>query len=246
MSKKNEWTTVLVAAAMLGLAAGQARAGKYEEVELKEGGTIVGVVNFEGEPPKRRKLQVTTDIEPCGRKPILNDDLVVSEDLKVRWVLASIEKISSGKPFAAEDPENPVQLDQIGCRFRPHVVIVPEDRTLQILNRDGILHNVHIWATKNDTFNRAMPGRVTSMDVSFDREERIRVSCDVHKWMGAWIVVAEHPYYAVTGEDGTFRLENVPAGTHTVKIWHEKLGKQEKEVTVRPGQETRVEFALKQ
>lgn len=245
MNKKNAWTTVLVAAAMVGLDTGQARAGKYEGTELTEGGTIVGVVNFEGERPKRRKLKVTTDAEHCGKKPIPNDDLVVSKDLRVRWVVASIKKISSGKPFSAEDPENPVQLDQNGCRFRPHVVIVPEDRTLQILNSDGILHNVHIWAMKNEAVNRAMPGRVTTMDVSFGRRERIRVGCDVHKWMGARIVVAEHPYYAVTGKDGTFRLENVPAGTHTVKIWHEKLGTQEKEVTVTPGQDTRVGFVLK-
>ncbi len=245
MRKMNEWMTVLVAAAMCGLCSDRAHAGKYEEVELKESGTIVGVVNFEGKIPKRRRLKVTTAVETCGKKPIPNDDLVVSKDAKVRWVVASIKKINLGKPFPQEDPEIPAQLDQQGCRFRPHVVIVPEDRTLQILNSDGILHNVHIWAMKNEAINRAMPGRVTSMDVSFGRKERIRVGCDVHKWMGAWIVVAEHPYYAVTGKDGTFRLENVPVGTHTLKIWHEKLGKQEKEVTVTPGQDTRVEFVLK-
>ncbi len=245
MRKTNEWTTILVASTMCGLVAGKVHAGKYKEVELKESGTIVGVVKFEGERPKRKRLKVTTDAEHCGKKPIPNDDLVVSKDLKVRWVVASIKKISSGKPFPAEDPENPVQLDQNGCRFRPHVAVVPEDRTLQILNSDGILHNVHVFAMKNEAVNRAMPGRVTSMGVSFDRRERIRVGCDVHKWMGAWIVVAEHPYYAVTGKDGTFRLENVPVGTHTVKIWHEKLGKQEKEVTVTPGQDAQVEFVLK-
>ncbi len=245
MRKPNEWTIIVVAATMCGLVAGRVYAGKYKEVELKESGTIVGVVTFDGERPKRKKLQVTADVEHCGKKAIPNDDLVVSKELGVRWVVASINKISSGKPFPAEDPENPVQLDQVGCRFRPHVVVVPENRTLQILNSDGILHNVHIWAKKNEALNRAMPGRVTSMDVSFDRKERIRVGCDVHKWMGAWIVVAEHPYYAVTDKDGTFRLDNVPAGTHTVRIWHEKLGKQEKEVTVTPGQDTRVEFVLK-
>ena len=145
VSKKNQWTTVLVAAVMLGFATGQAHAGKYEEVELKQGGTIVGVVKFDGERPKRKKLKVTTDAEHCGKKPIPNDDLVVSKELGVRWVVASIKKISSGKPFAAEDPENPVRLDQDGCRFRPHIAVVPEGRTLQILNSDGILHNVHLW-----------------------------------------------------------------------------------------------------
>ncbi len=245
MRKTNEWMTVLVAAAMCGLCSDRAHAGKYEEVELKESGTIVGVVNFEGKIPKRKRLKVTTDVEHCGKKPIPNDDLVVSKDGKVRWVVASIKKISSGNPFPTADAENPVQLDQKGCRFRPHVVVVPEHRTLRILNSDGILHNVHVWAMKNEAVNRAMPGKVKSMDVSFDRRERIRVGCDVHKWMGAWIIVADHPYYAVTGKDGTFRFENVPVGTHTVRIWHEKLGKQEKEVTVTAGEETQVEFVCK-
>ncbi len=238
--------TVLAAAAVCGLCLDKVHAGKYEEVELKESGTIVGVVKFDGERPKRKKLSVTADEEVCGKKPIPNDDLVVSKELDVRWAVVSISKIGSGKPFPAEDPDNPVQLDQRGCRFRPHVVIVPEERTLSILNNDGILHNIHIWAMKNEAINRAMVGKLKSMDVSFDRKERIRVGCDVHKWMGAWIVVAEHPYYAVTGKDGTFRLENVPVGTHTVRIWHEKLGKQDKEVTVTADEETQVEFLCKQ
>ncbi len=246
MRKLNERMTVLVAAAMCGLCSDKVHAGKYEEVELKESGTIVGVVKFDGERPKRKKLSVSTDPEVCAKKPIPNDDLVVSKELGVRWVVASIKKISSGKPFPQEDPKNPLQLDQIGCRFRPHVVIVPEDRTLSILNNDGILHNVHIWSMKNEAVNRAMPAPLKKLDVSFSRKERIRVGCDVHKWMGAWIIVAEHPYYAVTGKDGTFRLENVPVGTHTVRIWHEKLGKQDKEVTVTAGEETQVEFLCKQ
>ncbi len=242
MRKTNEWMTALAVAAVCGLCPGKVHAGKYKEVEVTESGTIVGVVKFDGERPKRKKLSVTTDLEVCGKKAIPNDDLVVSKEGEIRWVVASIRKIKSGKPFPKRDPENPVQLDQRGCRFRPHVVIVPEDSTLNILNSDGILHNVHIWAMKNEAVNRAMPARVTDMDVSFSRKERIRVGCDVHKWMGAWIIVAEHPYYAVTGKDGTFRFENVPVGTHTVRIWHEKLGKQDKEVTVTPGEETQVEF----
>lgn len=245
MRTTNEWTTLLLAATLCGFITGKVYAGKYKEVELKESGTIVGEVRFDGERPKRKKLKVTADAEHCGKKSIPNDDLVVSNELGVQWVVATITTISTGKPFPAEDPENPVQLDQNGCRFHPHVVVVPIDRTLKILNSDGIVHNVHLWGMKNEEFNRAMPGRVTSMDVSFFRKERIRVGCDIHEWMGAWIVVAEHPYYAVTDKDGTFQLDNVPAGTHTVTIWHEKLGTQEKEVAVTPGDDARVEFVLK-
>ncbi len=171
--------------------------------------------------------------------------MVVSKESNVRWAVVSIRKINQGKAFPPADPENPIVLDQRGCRFRPHVVVVPQERSLKILNSDGVLHNVHIFAKKNEPFNRSMPGRVKEMDVSFDRAERIRVGCDVHKWMGAWIIVAKHPYYYVTGKDGAFRLENVPAGTYTVQVWHEKLGKQEHEVTVSPGADAQIEFVMK-
>ena len=222
-----------------------AAAAKYEVIEVKDGGTIVGVVRWEGDIPKRRKLKVSGPDQPCHAKPIPNDDLVVSKDAKVRWVVAYIKKLDQGKPFDV-DPDKPITLDQKGCRFRPHVVVVPKDQPLRILNSDGVLHNVHLYAKKNEPFNRSMPGNVQQMDVIFDYSERIRVGCDVHKWMSGWIVVAKHPYYAVTGKDGSFRFEDVPAGSYTVEIWHEKLGKKQAEVTVPPAGETTVEFVLKQ
>ncbi len=183
--------------------------------------------------------------KPCHAKPIPNDDLVVSKDGKIRWAVVFIKKIDQGKSFPQADPENPLVLDQKGCRFRPHVTVVSQHQPLRILNSDGILHNVHLYAMKNEPFNRSMPGRVKELDVAFDRAERIRVGCDVHKWMAGWIVVAKHPYYAVTGKDGAFRLENVPPGRYALQVWHEKLGKQERDVTVSPGADAEVEFVLK-
>lgn len=221
-----------------------ATAATYKVIEVKDGGTITGVVRWEGEIPKRRKLKVSSRDEPCHAKPIPNDDLVVSKDAKVRWVVAYIKKIGEGKPFDV-DPDNPATLNQVGCRFRPHVVVVPTGQPLQVLNSDGVLHNVHLHAKKNEPFNRSMPGRVKKLDVTFDYSERIRVGCDVHQWMSAWIVVAKHPYYAVTGKDGAFRFDNVPAGNYTVEIWHEKLGKQQAQVSVTPGAEASAEFVLK-
>lgn len=244
--KKTTCALGLVSAAVvLCLGTRPASAAKYEAIDVKDGGSILGVVKWDGEIPKRHRLQVTHPDKPCHTKPIPNEDLVVSKDAKVRWVVAYIKKIDQGKPFDI-DPDNPITLDQVGCRFRPHVVVVPKDQTLRILNSDGVLHNVHLHAKKNEPFNRSMPGRVKQLDVTFDYSERIRVGCDVHKWMSSWIVVAKHPYYAVTGKDGAFRFDNVPAGSYIVEIWHEKLGKQKTEVTVTPGGETTVEFVLKQ
>ena len=230
--------------AMVCLSTRPAAAAKYEAIDVKDGGTITGIVRWEGEIPKRHRLKVSGADEPCHAKPIPNDNLVVSKDAKVRWVVAHIKKIDHGKPFDI-DPDKPITLDQKGCRFRPHIVVVPKDQSLRVLNSDGVLHNVHLHAKKNEPFNRSMPGRLKQLDVTFDYSERIRVGCDVHKWMSAWIVVAKHPYYAVTGKDGAFRFEGVPAGNYTVEIWHEKLGKQQAEVTVTPGADASVEFVLK-
>jgi plastocyanin len=237
--------------------------GRYQEVELGQSGTIVGVVSFDGEVPKPKKLEVAVKDEACHKGPIYSEDLVVSDDKKIKWAVASIKKIKQGKPFPKE-PLGPVPgcfaadseasaggslpaagLDQKGCRFNPHVVLLPERQTLRLYNNDGILHNVHTYGKFNTPLNKAMPETLKELDVSFKRRERIRVKCDIHKWMGAWIIVAEHPYYAVTGSDGAFRLENVPVGTHKVEVWHETLGKQQQQVTVRAGEETRLEFVFK-
>ncbi len=221
-----------------------AKGKRYEAADVENGGTIVGVVRFDGKVPTRTALKVNTSDKPCHREPILSEDLVVSDDKGVQWAVASIKGIKHGKPFPQEDPANPIQLDQQGCRFKPHVVLAPRGQTLKILNSDGVLHNVHTHAKKNRAFNKAQPAKVKQFDASFKRAERIRVSCDVHNWMSAWIVVTGHPYHAVTGSDGTFRLEDVPPGTHVVEIWHETLGTQTKELMVSPGAETRVEFVL--
>ncbi|MCH7839591.1 MAG: carboxypeptidase regulatory-like domain-containing protein [Planctomycetes bacterium] len=244
-------TTLLMQVIAVGLMFGfgadrvDAKGKRYEEANVEDGGTIVGVVRFEGKVPARKTLKVTTEEEPCHRGPILSEELVVSDEKGVQWAVASIKGIKRGKPFPAEDSGQPIQLDQKGCRFIPHVLLAPQRRTFKILNSDGILHNVHAHAKKNAGFNKAQPPKVKELDVSFKRPEKVRISCDVHAWMGAWIVVTEHPYYAVSGSDGTFRFEDVPAGTHLVEIWHETLGKQTQEVTVSPGAETEVEFVLK-
>ena len=244
MRSSNHKRMLVGTLALCALCTSSIQAG-YEATEVKDGGAIVGTVRFEGEIPKRRRLEVSGADKPCHAKPIPNDDLVVSKDGNIRWAVVSIKKIDEGKSFPQVDPENPVVLDQRGCRFRPHLVVVPQSQPLKILNSDGVLHNVHLYAMKNEAFNRSMVGRVKELEVTFDRSERIRVACDVHKWMGAWIVVAKHPYYAVTGKDGAFRLENVPAGTYTLQVWHERLGKQEREITVSPGADAKVDFVLK-
>ncbi len=265
MKMTNHWVRI-VAVGLLCLIGTErvhaAKRARYEETAIKQGGTIVGVVRFEGKIPKPAALKVTSTEKACLHGSMPDERLVVSDKKRIKWAVARIKKIVRGKPF----PKQPVGdseassggegstkkkmvpmgvMNQKGCRFIPHVALAPERRPFKILNSDGILHNVHTYAKFNAPLNKAMQANVKEMEVTFKRRERILVRCDIHKWMRGWIIVAEHPYYAVTGDDGAFRLDKVPAGTYTIEVWHETLGKQQKKVTVEAGKDVKVEYVFK-
>jgi plastocyanin len=235
--------TGLVAAAV----SAQSKQG-YTATQVTNGGTITGVVRFEGTRPTPEQMEVTTKEDICHRNPIHSEKLVVSGDNTVRWAVISIKGIREGKPFPKYDgkDEKRPALDQAGCVYRPHVVTVPKGENLRLLNSDGVLHNVHTWPKKNRSKNLAMPGTIKEMKIKFRRPERIRATCDIHAWMEAWIVVTEHPYYAVSNEKGEFKLTAVPPGTYTLHLWHETLGEIEQEITVKANGKSAVEFTLRQ
>ncbi len=217
--------------------------GRYTETkdDVKSAGSIVGRVVFDGKAPAAKPVDIKHPDQVCHKGPMPDESLVVSKKGGIQWAVVHIRKIKSGKPFKIQNPH----LDQVGCRFKPHVALVRAKQTLKVLNSDGILHNVHVYGQRNPEINIAMSGGKEPLELKFRRREIVRVGCDVHPWMGAWIVVMDHPYYVVTGPDGSFKLENVPAGTYTLAVWHERLGKQKVEVTVVSGKESRVDFKLK-
>ena len=125
MQKTSKLMPLVAAGLMCGFWANgvDAKGKRYEAADIENGGTIVGVVRFDGKVPTRKALKVTTSDQPCHREPILSEDLVVSDDKGVQWAVASIKGIKRGKRFSTEDPDNPIQLDQKGCRFIPHVLL---------------------------------------------------------------------------------------------------------------------------
>lgn len=203
------------------------------------GGTIVGEVKYQGPPPAPETLKVTKDSQVCGKEKT-SPELVVGPDKGVQWAVVSVAGAKGSPPKAAKKPA----LDQKGCEFHPHVLLVPAGAEVDILNSDGILHNIHTFSTANPPFNKSQPKFKKVIEAKFDKPEIVKVKCDVHGWMGGWIVVMGHPWYAVTDEKGTFKLENVPAGKHKVEVWHETLGKVTKEVEVKAGAEVKVAFEL--
>jgi hypothetical protein len=135
-----------------------------------------------------------------------------------------------------------VTLDQKGCEYRPHVLAFPAGSTVEILNPDGILHNVHTQSKVNSPFNLAQPKFKTTIEVKLEKPEIISVKCDVHPWMSGWFFVVENPYYSVSDAGGTFSLSEVPAGKYVVELWHERLGTQSKEVQVEPNGKVEINF----
>jgi plastocyanin len=196
------------------------------------GGTIKGSVRYSGSPAEPRKLPVTADQYICGKEKDA-EDLVFSPEKGIRNVVVSLQAAPAGARWEGLPP--PAQMDQKQCMFVPRVVIVPVGGTVEFLNNDRLLHNLHSRdAVENPRFNRTQPkGR--TIPIAFRKPEIVRVDCDLHPWMRAWVVVAEHPFYAVTNDRGEFVLENVPPGTYTLQVWHESLGAVKKDVAVSDG-----------
>lgn len=202
----------------------------YVERPVADGGRISGRVSFAGPASPPALLKITTDVEVCGQEPQVEEQLVVNEGTgELRNVVVWLNDITAGKGWQADAP---AELNQERCRFKPHVLVVRAGETFSVLNSDGILHNFNTRSTENRPINKAQPGMLKRLGAKFDRPEIIAVECDVHSWMGAWIVVAAHPYYAITDENGHFMLEDVPPGTYTLEFWHETLGSQTRQVTV--------------
>src|SRR5262249_37581849 len=155
--------------------------------------------------------------------------LVLSPDKGIRNAVVSLTSTHPGTKHEAS-ASTPVVLDQKQCNFSPRVVVVPVGGTVEFLNSDRLLHNIRSRSKDNPHFNRTHPkGR--SIPITFTKPEIVRIDCDLHPWMRAWIIVTEQPYYAVTGGNGEFALSNVPAGTYSLSVWQEKLGTVKKDVT---------------
>lgn len=212
----------------------------YEGGAVADGGKIKGVVKFNGTPPEREVLEVNKDKEVCAVNVKKSNDLVVSPDGGIEFAVVSITNIAKGKAF----PEGTAVLDQAGCEYLPYVVIVRKGAELEILNSDGILHNVHTYSEKNKPVNRAQPKFKKKIAETFSEPEMIKVTCDVHGWMKGWLAVVEHPYYVITDASGAFELTDVPAGEYEVKVWQEKLGESTQKVTVPAGGEAAANFEL--
>ena len=192
------------------------------------GETIKGNVRYVGAPVEKRKTSVTIDQYVCGTEKE-SENLVLSSNNGIRNAVVSLQNIPPGTKRDWNFPA--AKMDQKQCSFIPRVVIVPVGGTVEFLNSDRLLHNVRSNGKENPPFNRAQP-HARSISFTFKQPEVLRVDCDLHSWMRGWVVVAEHPFYAVTNAQGEFVLENVPRGKYTLQVWQESLGNVRQELVV--------------
>jgi plastocyanin len=208
-------------------------------------GTVTGRIVFEGKMPEMKPFEITADqSKGCcetGKSVDTTDrSLVVSKDNGIANVVVTIEV--DGKEATALTES--LKLDQKECRFEPHVSVVPTGTMITFLNSDSIAHNVHTYATKNDSFNQTIaPGAKHEQKLA--KKDRIEIKCDIHPWMNSWLYVADTPYYAITDATGAFEIKGLPAGEYKVEVWHEKLGKGKGKATVdAEGKSSAVEIKL--
>ena len=205
------------------------------------GGTIKGKVVFAGAMPAAKKVDVTIDQYVCGNAKDA-EDLALSPQKEIRNAVVWIEN----PPAKADVPALPqkVEMDQNKCVFIPHIVIVPSGGTVDFLNSDRLLHNIHTTPKINPPINRTQP-KDRTIPFTFEKPEIVRINCDLHSWMQAWVVVAAHPFYALTGPEGQFSFDNLPPGQYKLQVWHERLGTMPASVTVADRQPAQITIQMK-
>lgn len=218
----------------------------YYTADGATAGSVTGNIKFAGKAPVRNVIDMSGDpaCVEAHKGKAYDESLVVGANGSVANAFVYIKSGLEGKKFAV--PAQPVVIDQNGCWFRPRIMGVQTGQTFQVINSDPVTHNIHPMAMTNREWNHSQGAGDPPMNRKFQQAEvMIPVKCNIHSWMRAYIGVLDHPYFAVSGEDGSFTIANLPAGTYTLAVWQEKLGTQEQQVTVAPKTAATAEFVLK-
>jgi len=213
-------------------------------VDPATAGSVTGTIRFDGTPPAPQPVNRSSDPYCEKQGAATTETVTVGSGGSLQNVFVYVKDGLGDRAFPV--PTTSVVLDQKGCRYEPHVLGIQVGQTLEILSSDNTLHNVHAIPEQNREFNKAhqMAG-IKHTHAFSTKEVMVPFKCDVHKWMNAYVGVLDHPFYAVTGANGTFELKGLPPGTYTIEAWHEKLGTQTQTVTIGEKQTSDVTFTFK-
>ncbi len=214
-------------------------------VDEANAATVTGKVSFTGAKPAMATIDMSAN-PACARAhttPQKSEQVTVNDNGTLRYTFVWIKSGLPEKQWPT--PSTPVELDQEGCMYKPHVIGVMANQGILIKNDDPTNHNIHPLPKINQEWNESQPPKGEAKTKSFAREEvMIPVKCNVHPWMRAYIGVVSHPFFAVTGDDGTFTIKGLPPGTYTLEAWHEKYGTKDQQITVGAKESKTVDFSM--
>jgi plastocyanin len=223
------------------------RTGPPVSPDETNGATLTGKVAFTGTPPIPKPIDMSANPQ-CERThrdhPVTADDIVVNPNGTLRnvfvWIKSGVPELNWAVPTA------PAVIDQLSCMYHPHVLGVMTGQNVRISNSDPVNHNIHPVPQINEEWNETQSTGEAAKLRSFSKQEvMVQVKCNVHPWMRAYIGVVSHPFFTVTGDDGSFTIKGLPPGTYTIQTWHEKFGTQEQQVTVGAKESKAVDFSYK-
>ena len=258
MRLRNMWVSALglsLAASLVACGGGNkstssepaAPAAGGQRVDAATAGDVKGTVVVDGMTPKNEPIKMNADpvCVKANSTPQFQETYAVGSDGKSLANAFVYVKDGLGN-YVFDPPAETATIDQKNCRYHPHVFGVRVGQKVTILNSDPTLHNIHALPKGNQEFNTGQPIQGMKMDRVFTvKEIMVPFKCDVHGWMNAYVGVLDHPYFAVTDQDGKFELKGLPPGTYTIEAWHEKLGITTQSVTLGAKETKDVSFTFK-
>lgn len=219
----------------------------YTEQDVSGGGKISGKITLNGKAPAPRMILMEKNPEVCGTGERAIQEVTVDGSGGLQHAVVYIEKMSAGKKWDGK----PVQLNQKGCKFIEWLQVMKAKTELEIINRDPVLHNIHtyelIGRVRVTIFNEAQPtqGYTFKKKIKMRRSPIMKIECDAHNFMHAYMLVLKNPYYAITAPDGSYSVDDIPPGKYKVTVWHSMLGKKTQEIEVKGGAAAKLNHAFK-
>ena len=211
------------------------------------GATITGKVTFDGAKPTAKSIDMSANpvcMRAHASSPAKTEDAVVNDNGTLKYVFVWIKSGLPDKNWQV--PTTAVTLDQNGCMYKPHVIGIMAGQNIEVKNSDPTNHNIHPQPSVNQDWNESQaPGSEAKMKTFPRQEVMIPVKCNIHPWMRSYIGVVSHPFFAVTGDDGTFTIKGLPPGTYTIEAWHEKYGTSDQTITVGAKESKTQDFSFK-
>jgi plastocyanin len=222
-------------------------AGGGQKVDSATAGSVAGAITLDGTAPANQPIKMNADpvCVSTAKGPQMQETYTVGADGKSLANVFVYVKDGLGA-YSFDAPTDVAHIDQRECRYHPHVFGMRVGQTLEILNSDSTLHNIHALPKSNAEFNTGQPIKdMKTTHVFTAKEVMVPFKCDVHGWMNAYVGVVDNPFFAVTDAAGKFELKGLPPGTYTIEAWHEKLGAMTQSVTIAAKESKDVNFAFK-